>query len=499
MSEIKTEKVNVRGVNFDNVTMDEALEKAVAIEGANILVKAGTYSKSDSVGLSASWAKNVTVTCEDGVLFKGQSKLNINGSTLIGGEFKNHKGNVAVDQTINGTFKKCNFNDTEAIRWAYAGETVIFDECIIGNSTCVRGVHFDGGANDVVFNNCTIYGFTALGGELTKITFNDCKFPENSNYNVVNMYSVFEYNNCLFNPQMHCYCAGNGVVADFNNCVYTNGSDIESLVRFDKDKSTCVIRFNGKLLEGCKPPYTYDAATKTYGVATAEALVALSEVSIKGGETIKLEADIDLKGFDFAGIGAHNPEHNNTFDGQGYTVSNWTNESGASDMGFIRNWVGTIKNVNFENCHLKTAGRSAIAAAKVYGDIENVHVNNCSIEDSNWACGLIAGLYNAGNIINCSATNSSVKSNGGTGGIVGVINETAGIRSLTNCSVSNTTVNNTGAYGEGYSGALLCGMINISNSTVKFKDCSYENNTKEGQFVGDLYYAADDDITIVIE
>ena len=313
------------------------------------------------------------------------------------------------------------------------------------------------------------------------------------------MYSVFEYNNCLFNPQMHCYCAGNGVVADFNNCVYTNGSDIESLVRFDKDKSTCVIRFNGKLLEGCKPPYTYDAATKTYGVATAEALVALSEVSIKGGETIKLEADIDLKGFDFAGIGAHNPEHNNTFDGQGYTVSNWTNESGASDMGFIRNWVGTIKNVNFENCHLKTAGRSAIAAAKVYGDIENVHVNNCSIEDSNWACGLIAGLYNAGNIINCSATNSSVKSNGGTGGIVGVINETAGIRSLTNCSVSNTTVNNTGAYGEGYSGALLCGMINISNSTVKFKDCSYENNTKEGQFVGDLYYAADDDITIVIE
>ena len=85
------------------------------------------------------------------------------------------------------------------------------------------------------------------------------------------------------------------------------------------------------------------------------------------------------------------------------------------------------------------------------------------------------------------------------GGIVGVINETSGTRGIYNCAVKNTTVNNTGAYGDVYSGALFCGMFNISNSTVEFEGCTVENNTQEGKFVGDLYYSADDDITVQIK
>ena len=191
-------------------------------------------------------------------------------------------------------------------------------------------------------------------------------------------------------------------------------------------------------------------------------------------------------------------ENNNVFDGQGHTVSNWTNEKGSSDMGFIRNWVGTVKNVTIKNANLKTSGRSAIVAAKVYGNIENCHVVECTLTDSYWACGLIAGLYNAGNISGCTVTNSSVKSNGGTGAIVGVVNESAGTRKIENCSVTGTTVYNTGAYGETYSGALICGMINISNSTVEFNNCTYANNTKDGKYVGDLYYSADSDIQVII-
>ena len=238
---------------------------------------------------------------------------------------------------------------------------------------------------------------------------------------------------------------------------------------------------------------------KEYIATNAKGLVALSAKTIKGGETVKLGADIDLKGVEFNGLNAFNSENNNTFDGQNYTVSNWTYEGGAADMGFIRNWVGPVKNVNFENCHLKTSGRSAIVAAKVYGNIENVNINNCSIEDSYWACGLVAGLYNAGNISNCVVTNSSVKSNGGTGAIVGVINESAGTRKVENCKVEGCTVNNTGAYGEVYSGALVCGMVNITNSTVEFNGCSYLKNTKEGKYVGDLYYSVDSDITVKID
>ena len=238
---------------------------------------------------------------------------------------------------------------------------------------------------------------------------------------------------------------------------------------------------------------------KEYIVLNANGLVALAEQGLKAGDKVMLGANIDLAGVEFNGLDTFHPENGNTFDGQDYTVSNWTNNSGASDMGFIRNWVGTVKNVKFENCHLKTSGRSAIAAAKVYGNIENVTINNCSIVDSYWASGLVAGLYNAGNISGCTVTNSSVKSNGGTGAIVGVINESAGTRKVENCKVEGCTVNNTGAYGEVYSGALFCGMINISNSTVEFNGCSYENNTKEGKYVGDLYYSAGKDITVKID
>ena len=243
----------------------------------------------------------------------------------------------------------------------------------------------------------------------------------------------------------------------------------------------------------------YNGGKKNYDVANAAGLVALSTTTIKAGESVSLIADIDLTDIEFNGLSAFNSENNNTFDGKGHTVSNWTNHSEAADFGFIKNWVGTIKNLTIDNASLKTSGRSAILAGKTYGNIENCHVVNSTIEDSYWACGLIAGLYNSGSVKDCSATNSTVKSNGGTGAIVGVLNEDADTRSFTNCTVTGCTVNNTGIYGESYSGALICGMINISNSTVEFVRCELNNNTKEGEYVGDFYYAADESVTIVVE
>ena len=230
---------------------------------------------------------------------------------------------------------------------------------------------------------------------------------------------------------------------------------------------------------------------KTYAVSSAEGLVAMSNIAIKGGESVILTADIDLTGVEFNGLSAFNPESNNTFDGQEHTVSNWTYTGGAADMAFIKNWVGTIKNVTIEGASLKTAGRSAVLAAKVYANIENCHVVDSHIEDSYWACGVIAGLYNNGNITNCSVDGCYVQSNGGVGGIVGVINETSGKRNIEGCAVKNTTVYNTGVYGEGYSGALVAGMLNVANTTINFNNCTLENNTKEGNYVGDLFYSAE--------
>ena len=236
-------------------------------------------------------------------------------------------------------------------------------------------------------------------------------------------------------------------------------------------------------------------AEKAYFINNAAGLVYMSNNAPEGGVAVKLDADIDLAGVQFNGLNAFNPETNNTFDGQNYTVSNWTYNGGAADMGFIRQWVGPVQNIKFENCHLKTNGRSAVVAAKIYGNIENVSVNNCSIVDSYWACGIIAGLYNAGSVSNCEVKNSSVKSNGGTAAIVGVFNESARARGLTNCSVSNTTINNTGVYGEAYSGGALVGIFNV-NATFTFEGCTVSNNTLEGGYVYEKY-PADESVTII--
>ena len=270
-----------------------------------------------------------------------------------------------------------------------------------------------------------------------------------------------------------------------NNSIKDNSSDV--LVGYKEEGAT--VNIDG--YEILAPGLGYNKTSKTYAVSSAEGLVSMSKTTIKGGESVVLTADIDLTGIEFNGLKAFNPEPNNTFDGQGHTVSNWTNESGASDMAFIKSWVGTIKNVTVENASLMTAGRSAVLAGNVYANIVNCHVVNSTIEDSYWACGVIAGLYNSGSITNCSVDGCSVKSNGGVGGIVGVINESAGERIVENCTVKNTTVNNTGVYGAGYSGALVAGMLNADGATFKFANCKLENNTKEGQYVGDLFYSAD--------
>ena len=236
----------------------------------------------------------------------------------------------------------------------------------------------------------------------------------------------------------------------------------------------------------------------TYHINTAAGLVEVAALTIKGGENIVLEADIDLTDVEFNGLNAFNPETPNTFDGQGHTVSNWTYTGRADDMGFIKNWVGPIKNLTIKKAILRTGGRSAVIAAKPYGNIENCHVVDCNFQANYWACGLIAGMHNSGNMKNCTATNSYIYSTGGTAAITGVLNETAGVRTYEGCVVSGCTINNGGD--DPYGGAAIIGLINIDNATIKFVNCAQSGNTFKGTakdaFVG---YNAGDNTPVTIE
>ena len=254
--------------------------------------------------------------------------------------------------------------------------------------------------------------------------------------------------------------------------------------------ATVTFTVNGKVIDA---PFNLLVDGSTYKVYTVAGLIDLSRRTINGSEKVVLMSDIDLTGVEFNGLRAFNPETPNEFDGQNHTVTglNYENTS-DSDYAFIRAWVGTIKNVRFNNCHVKAYGRNAIVASNTYASFDNVHVTNSSVESTYWSAGIIAGHHNSGSVSNCSVTDCYVKSNGATGAIVGLCNESAINRNFINCTVTGCTVNNTGSYGEDYCGALVCGMFNIGTpTTINFENCVLKNNTIEGKYVGDLYYNAD--------
>ena len=173
-------------------TSTDELKNALATDAKIVNVAAGEYT------FPASSVKTgTTIVCAEGTVFTGTSSLNINGATVVGATFRNEDGQ-AVSGTINGTFKGCTFEGSEALRWCYtaAGVTAVFENCVI--NTDFRGFHFDDMAGDVVFRKCVINGFNAYGGNGT-VTFEGCTFGnDESKYNGLNIYSNTVLKNCSF-------------------------------------------------------------------------------------------------------------------------------------------------------------------------------------------------------------------------------------------------------------------------------------------------------------
>lgn len=496
-------KITKHALSNTQETIDTQAEfEAALAEGGLILLGKLAQTKADDAAYTwKNTAKDVDiVAAEEGVAINfGTGALNGAG----GAKNISFTGLVLNFQNIDytgfhhvgkETYKDCIINGCV---WTYA-PVAVFDGCTLNQTGDAYNVRIYGAA-EVSINNCD---FTSY-----------CKsiliYSESANeYDVTIDNSTFyaENNDGKAAVQMHTEYGVHGTLRFNNTTVSGNYADINGGLYNEINKSTGTATENFTVIidgiEYIAEGLGKDSVKKEYYVSSAEGLVALSSIEegIKGGEKVLLTADIDLTGVEFAGLKAFNPENNNTFDGQGHTVSGlqMINDQ-ISDYAFIKSWVGLIKNLNFDNCNVKGYGRNAIVAANTYTSIENVHVSNSSVESTYWSAGIIAGHFNSGNIKNCSATNCSVKSNGGTGIIVGVLNESAGTRIFEDCKVAGCTVNNTGVYGEDYCGALVCGVINISDSTVKFIGCELSDNKKEGQYVGDLYYYAGEDITVVVE
>ena len=199
--------------------LDAALKK-----GGDVKLAAGNYTFPNS-----SMKAGQTLYCEEGTVFTGAS-LNANGATIVGATFKN----TAREITVNGIYKDCTFEGSNGLRYGYAGETVVFENCVFSGNT--YGVHFDGGANEVLLKNCTLSGFNATGSALTLITFENCTFVGNgkSAYNGINLWGETVMTGCTFvfdgssTYEWIDLCSADKN-ASFTNCVVDNGTTVENL------------------------------------------------------------------------------------------------------------------------------------------------------------------------------------------------------------------------------------------------------------------------------
>ena len=265
-----------------------------------------------------------TIICQEGVIFTGQSSLNINGATVVGATFKNENG-TAVGGTVYGTFKNCTFEGHETLRWCYTteGQNTVFENCVV--KTTKRGVHFDGMDGDVTFKNCEINGFNAYSGAGT-MTFEGCTFGNDaSNYNGLNIYSNTNIVNCTFNyisgKTNFIDMEGTGKTLTITNCTATldgAATNVADLVGGSKLAENTVVT---------------DGAVM---VKSAEALMA----ALANGGNIVLAANIAMTEDTYQNVDV-------TIDGNGYTISQV--EGSTNNYALFDSVTGkiTLKNIKF--------------------------------------------------------------------------------------------------------------------------------------------------------
>ena len=161
---------------------------------------------------------------------------------------------------------------------------------------------------------------------------------------------------------------------------------------------------------------TYDQATKTYYVYTAD---GLDDWATRANEDLTVSCilmdDIDYNDKEWTTIGTGNTSiesYSGTFDGGGHTIRNIKIKNDATYYNGLFGRIaggGTVKNLTVENANLTTSGTKnyGIIAGRNDGTIENCVVSSCRITGNSGYVGCFSS-ENRGRISRCRVDDAKV-------------------------------------------------------------------------------------------
>ncbi len=206
------------------------------------------------------------------------------------------EGDVLLEGTLTGTLedltlKNLHIKGGDAQRWAYAKGDLKFEN-VTFEATSVYALHFDGISSDanLLYRECTIIGWAAMGGSPASCVFDRCTIKDNGTYGVIRTYFDAEIKNCTFDVDeantedvyqdgIHAV----GATVKVNDCTNANG-DIKDILNVSSSGGNRAYVFVDNAL-ALTSSLKVEVSTK----AELDAAIA----NALDGDTIVLTADID--------------------------------------------------------------------------------------------------------------------------------------------------------------------------------------------------------------
>ena len=517
--------IDLNGKTIDTALVDGSTTNHVYAftNNGNLLLKNGTINARGIFNYGNLTIENITINAIDGN--GGYAIRNYKGST-----FTMNSGKIATtledDHKVdNGGYDATTLRVDEGA-YAEINGGIIDNICDYTFAIDNAGeVVINGGTIKSVHSTVSTYGtMTINGGSFTcngiegitahalvawdgsNTTINGGTFDGKDNYNGFNVDAdeganvVINGGNFLASHSGSLYGKGN-IKVKGGTFVDDPSGRLDNNFSAHNDNGAYIV-LPGSSTEKISDGFFHNSTDSAYYITSAAGLFSFAQSVNKYSnyeypyqdETVLLMNDIDLGGAEWTPIGDYRFSANRfcgTFDGQGYTVSNFKitkktdkNDSNKSSYGFFGNVEGTVKNLTVANATVSSyAYCGALIGRLNSGLVENCHVVNSNVAPSYWQGGIMFGQVNGGSVKNCTVSDSSITGKSALGGMFGPVTAENGDILFENCLVKDSAIIQSGAFGGNYDKYFggMFGYLESGNNSINVNDCTVINTTVKGE------------------